>query len=249
MAAEKISGIYEIVNAVDGKRYVGSAVSIRKRWKEHRAALRRGDHANIHLNRAWNKYGEGSFIFRVLEHCDPIRLIEREQYHINVGCDYNICPVAGSTLGREHSEDTRAKIGSARRGKKLQPRSEEHRRSLSAALRGKLKADHVMAALQAGRRAYKLTDEDRKTRSEATRRAYSEGRKERAKSEEHRQRIAESLRGRKASEEARANQSAAQTGKKRGPYNLDPAKAEARREAGRKLAALMRERCRKALEN
>ena len=45
------SGIYEILNTVNGKRYIGSAVNLAKRWKEHRTGLNRKDHANQILQR------------------------------------------------------------------------------------------------------------------------------------------------------------------------------------------------------
>lgn len=60
-------GIYKILNKVNGKFYIGSSINIIKRWWEHRKRLRLGIHQNIHLQRAWNEYGEGSFVFEVYE--------------------------------------------------------------------------------------------------------------------------------------------------------------------------------------
>lgn len=40
------AGIYEIRNAVNGKRYVGSSVRIKKRWRDHRSALNGRKHEN-----------------------------------------------------------------------------------------------------------------------------------------------------------------------------------------------------------
>src|SRR5512147_1108046 len=63
-------GVYLIRNTVSGAVYVGSTgSSFRQRWHEHRSALRRGVHANIHLQRSWLKYGEGAFIFEILVVC------------------------------------------------------------------------------------------------------------------------------------------------------------------------------------
>jgi DNA adenine methylase len=59
-------GIYEIANRVNGKRYIGSAAYFNKRWSQHRHQLRRGTHHCAHLQRAWTKYGESEFVFRVL---------------------------------------------------------------------------------------------------------------------------------------------------------------------------------------
>lgn len=242
MAKRKMPGVYEIVNVLDGKRYVGSSVHLTARRDEHFRRLRKGDHHSRYLQSAWDKHGEDAFIFRVICRCDVEDLLAREQEEIDRQSDYNMTKGAGSCLGRVASEETRAKMSAARKGRNKGPRSEQHCRNISAALKGKPRPESAMAALQAARRAYKFTDEDRKAIGDATRRSYAEGRRDRTVSEEHRRKIAETLRGRKASEEARANQSAAQTGKKRGPYNLDPAKAEARREAGKRLAASRRAR-------
>lgn len=109
------AGIYQIVNDANGKTYVGSAVNIRKRVTFHVATLQNNTHHSIKLQRAWNKYGEPSFISRVLEEVDsPEQLLEREQYWIDtlqsVKNGYNVAPKAGSTLGlvytREMLENT-----------------------------------------------------------------------------------------------------------------------------------------------
>lgn len=58
--------IYAIVNKLNGKRYVGSSISIDERWRDHRKHLRENRHHCRHLQNAWNKYGEGSFEFVIL---------------------------------------------------------------------------------------------------------------------------------------------------------------------------------------
>lgn len=108
------SGIYKILNLVNGKIYVGSAVELVKRWREHKYHLNRKTHKNIHLQNAWNKYWSISFEFIILEYCDIEKLIEREQYYIdNLKPDYNLALTAGSRLGVPMSEEAKAKIGAA----------------------------------------------------------------------------------------------------------------------------------------
>lgn len=67
----KISGIYKIINKVNGKYYVGSSENIvcekSGRFKRHKKDLRKGNHHSIHLQRAWNKYSEQNFDFTVVE--------------------------------------------------------------------------------------------------------------------------------------------------------------------------------------
>ena len=238
MAADKISGIYEIVNTITGKRYVGSAVNIRVRRNQHFRRLRKGDHHSTHLQSAWNKYGEAAFQFRLLLECSKDDLLIEEQKQIDRKSEYNMTKGAGSCLGRPVSLETRKKIAEAHMGRKLGPRGEEHRRLLSEANKGKSKSDAHMNALQQARRAYEFTEEDRQARSEGMKRAYAEGKREREKSPDHRAKIAETLKGRTPTDEARRNQSVAQTGKKRGKYKLNPEKSAARREAGKRLAAI-----------
>lgn len=108
--AKNNSGIYSIINTHDGKRYVGSAVNLNKRWAQHKLNLSKGTHCNIILQNAWNKYGADSFIFIVNEQCSADMLLEREQHHINIKSDYNICPTAGNTLGMKHTPEAIAKI-------------------------------------------------------------------------------------------------------------------------------------------
>jgi group I intron endonuclease len=62
------SGIYKIVNKVDGKYYVGRSCNIPKRWKTHKRDLLYNRHHNDYLQRAWNKYGEHNFEFVVVEY-------------------------------------------------------------------------------------------------------------------------------------------------------------------------------------
>jgi group I intron endonuclease len=102
------SGIYRILNTINGKGYVGSAKVFKNRWQRHITRLRKGTHHSILLQRAWNKYGETFFKFEILEVIsNPTKklLESREQYWIdyydvvNPDKGYNILPIAGSRLG------------------------------------------------------------------------------------------------------------------------------------------------------
>ena len=147
-----ISGIYEIINLINGKRYIGSAVDLKKRKREHFRGLHQGDHYNRHLQRAWNKYGSDTFIFEPLMYCLPEYLIFCEQYYLDEWKpEYNECRVAGSPLGYKHTQEQRANNSVAQKGKKLTP---EHKAKISKALMGNQRA-----------KGYKYTPEQSANRS------------------------------------------------------------------------------------
>nr|WP_244966028.1 GIY-YIG nuclease family protein [Pseudomonas zeshuii] len=188
------SGIYKIVNSLTGKEYIGSAKCFRLRWNSHRAKLRKGNHHCSPLQNAWNKYGADAFEFEIIRFCDPCDLLTNEQIAIDLySPEYNVCRIAGNTLGKVHSEEIRQKIRLKALGRKCEPRSEEYRMKLSEILRGKNKAPHVIAALQAGRLARIYTDEQKKQISESLKASYESGLRSRSKSQAHRNKLSQAF--------------------------------------------------------
>jgi group I intron endonuclease len=117
------SGIYRIRNIRNGKLYIGSAVFIEQRWRNHKHALRLNKHHSLHLQASWNVYGENLFVFEIIEFVtDKTKLIEREQFWIDElkssdkQFGYNVCKIAGSALGRKASEETKTKRSQAMKG-------------------------------------------------------------------------------------------------------------------------------------
>lgn len=103
-----ISGIYKIENKTNGKIYIGSSKNIENRWKQHKTLLKVGKHHSRHLQYAWDKYGEDSFSFCILEEVlQPEELFNREQYWMdklqsyNPENGYNISVVAGACVMNE----------------------------------------------------------------------------------------------------------------------------------------------------
>ncbi|MDN6625851.1 MAG: GIY-YIG nuclease family protein [Pisciglobus halotolerans] len=76
-------GIYQIVNKVNGKIYVGQSKHVRHRKISHLNQLRKGTHYNRHMQRSFDSYGESNFVFEVIEFCGSGVLNERERYWIN----------------------------------------------------------------------------------------------------------------------------------------------------------------------
>ena len=147
------AGIYRITNKVNGNCYIGSSVDLQRRRRQHFNNLVNGVHVNSHLQNAYNKYGNDSLEFEIIEYIeidDNIKetLLEREQFWIDtVNPEYNILPVAGSTLGFKHTEETKQRISNSTKGVK---KSELHAKHIREAQKGK-----------------RLTDEHKKKLSEA----------------------------------------------------------------------------------
>lgn len=132
----KHAGIYAIVNILNNKKYVGSTSNLSKRYRQHFNLLVKNKHINIHLQNAYNKYGNASFEFWILEQCDdiPDTLLLLEQKYIDSDGDYNICKIAGKTTGikgkaHEITEYQRIKIIEANKNR-IWTKEELERRSL-----------------------------------------------------------------------------------------------------------------------
>ena len=64
----KQQGIYRIRNVVNKKFYVGSSNNVYERFRAHKNMLRNNRHHCVHLQAAWNHYGEECFVFEIVAH-------------------------------------------------------------------------------------------------------------------------------------------------------------------------------------
>lgn len=214
------TGVYAIRCIANGKRYVGSAArSFRYRWMKHQTQLRAGTHHSKPLQSAWDKYGEAGFVFEIFVECEPVECVTREQQFIddykttNRSHGYNVCPLAGSSRGYKHTEETRKKLSENGRGR---VRSVETRAKMSAVQVGRKRppfSDEWKANLGNATRGIK--------RSQETRAKMSASMKRYVKTAEHCAAISASKIGRTTkplTAEHRAKLSAAKTGKPRPPH-------------------------------
>lgn len=95
------AGVYMIRNVLNGKSYIGSSNSIKRRLTTHISHLKCNRHANRHLQSAYNKYGQKSFVFCILEQCEPIleTILMLEQKYLDLKPEYNNVAKAGSNKG------------------------------------------------------------------------------------------------------------------------------------------------------
>lgn len=94
-------GIYKIINKINDKFYLGSAKDIDSRFQRHLWDLGRKKHHNIHLQRAYNKYGKDSFRLEVIEKCLESLLLIREQFYLDTLKPYDF--KIGYNIGRSAS--------------------------------------------------------------------------------------------------------------------------------------------------
>jgi group I intron endonuclease len=114
------TGVYEILNTITNERYIGSASRVGKsnslsgfyvRFDKHKLLLKNNKHYNIHLQRAYNKYGENNFNFNVLSICPPEYCIKLEQWFLdNLKPEYNIRKIADSNKGIKFTAEHKEKL-------------------------------------------------------------------------------------------------------------------------------------------
>ncbi len=202
------SGIYALVNKVNGHFYIGSAINLATRKIRHISPLRKGKHFNRHLQRAYDKYGEDAFDYVILVYCEPIFLLQYEQFFIDtLHPEYNLSPVAGSRLGVPVSDETRRKLSESHKGKLLTEEhknkikeaskghilSEESRNKISVRFKGKLLPEEHRKKLSESHKGKVLSEEQKKKIGQASKgNTYRLGH---LLSEEHRQKLHESNKG------------------------------------------------------
>ncbi|MDQ0195003.1 GIY-YIG nuclease family protein [Paenibacillus wynnii] len=64
-------GVYRLLNTLNGKSFVGSAMNLNGVWNKHIFMLDMGGHMNKELQEDWKKYGKDAFRYEVLELIKP----------------------------------------------------------------------------------------------------------------------------------------------------------------------------------
>jgi len=171
------TGIYRIRNIVNNDCYIGSAAyTFNKRWNTHIHQLKNKKHHSTILQKAWNKYGENSFKFEIIECCEPTECLIKEQYYLDtIRPKYNINPTADSPLGRKLTKKHRKQISDRTVGEKNpffgKHHTEETRELLSKKLKGKNKGKFLAEKNPMYRKTH--SDENKKIMSVASNRFWN----------------------------------------------------------------------------
>lgn len=127
---ENNTGVYQLVNLINGKTYVGSSINLNRRLSEYLNPLyikRNLIKGNSAIMNALLKYGYINFGIRILEIMEfnsnlskaelKNNILAKEQYFIDlIKPEYNINKISGSNLGRIYSEEVRIKMSLAKIG-------------------------------------------------------------------------------------------------------------------------------------
>lgn len=173
--------IYIVTNLVNGKQYVGQTTRLEKRFKEH---LRVSQVQCPVMNKAIRKYGSENFSFDTLAKAkSQDELNEMEKSFIKklktlAPYGYNLSPGGLGTSGYKHSKKSKENMSITRKkgladgsipnvwigrkhteetkNKLRRPKTEEHKRSLSKAKKGKPATNGFREDPEKRKRAYKI---------------------------------------------------------------------------------------------
>lgn len=169
--------IYSIDCTKNGKCYIGRTSDPKRRQQEHFWALRGGRHRNLHLQSAFHKYSESSFVWKILMTCESEQQAkENEQWFLKrmweLDCLFNLANSSngGGYKGRIVSEETKKKISESRKKYFLDP---QVKKRLSEKRTGFKMSDEQKQKLSVAHKGKVLTAAHKKKMSEAQKRAWA----------------------------------------------------------------------------
>ena len=114
------SGIYKWTNKLTNDIYIGQSLDLSKRFIRYFNLSYLKNRDTLVISRALIKYGYSNFSLEILEYCDIANLTEREQYYFDkLNPEYNTLKIAGSSLGRKLTEETKTKISKSLKKSKI----------------------------------------------------------------------------------------------------------------------------------
>ena len=104
------SGVYCLINNINGHSYVGSSINLASRMKNYlnNTFLKSKQNANLPIVKALLKYNQDNFTLLILDYVEPKLLAVRETYFITLVIPYyNVLKQGYSSLGYKHTEETK----------------------------------------------------------------------------------------------------------------------------------------------
>lgn len=163
-----ISGIYSIINLINGKCYIGSSINLKNRKYNHFYHLRKNNHINKKLQNSFDKHGEENFSFELVEILEnKDNLIKTEQKWVDFfKPEYNICnQVVNSRLGIKASDETKRKMSISFKGRVISESALINMRIASQKLKGIPRSENVKLKISISNKGKIRTDEQRKMAS------------------------------------------------------------------------------------
>lgn len=131
---------------------MGSSVDLSKRLRNYFNISYLSDLKDVMLiYKAILAHGFDGFTLEILEYCEPVNLIKREQYYIDLlKPEYNILKIAGSKLGIRLSEETKAKLKARAlsRSEEALTKNREHLKKLNSSQKHKEHLAKLNASLE-----------------------------------------------------------------------------------------------------
>lgn len=171
--------IYKISNSINSKIYIGQTKSNPPsfRWNRHKYSAKKG--CNVPIHNAMRLYGIENFKFEILCCCDTLQELNCKEIEL-ISIHNTLCPTGYNIMkGGDNYEKT-----------------EEHKRKIGDAIRGKKRSQETIELLSRIRRGVK-----RGSHSEEHKRKISNAHigKKKPMSPEHKEKIIKAITGRKNS--------------------------------------------------
>lgn len=159
--------IYLRTNLANGKQYVGQTNDFKQREKEWKCNKK---YAGYYINNARNKYGVENFKTDILKECQTQEELNQwEQYYIKelntkVPNGYNLTDGGGGLSGYEFTEEHKRNLSEAKKGKIV---SEETKKKLSQILKGRIISEETKRKIGEAHKGKHLSEESKKKISES----------------------------------------------------------------------------------
>nr|AMX22260.1 GIY-YIG endonuclease [Cryphonectria parasitica] len=104
------SGVYCLINKINGHAYVGSSINLASRMRNYlnKAFLRSKQNLNMPITKSLLKYDYSNFTLYILEYVKAESLTVRETFYItHLIPYYNVLKEGYSSLGYKHTEETK----------------------------------------------------------------------------------------------------------------------------------------------